>query len=235
MKRYLLPIIMLMLTCIISPSIKAEDCGLSIDHSILLQISEGFKKDNINEKDACMLIVRITMQVIEAQNYISRIADNTVDYDDKIRSGGLIDTTIDRHYTNEDALIQVTSIRSNAPKDYYIKAYLQHLADLSYKGIYNQAKLVFYQNQMRLLPETINENEEDTNTYKLAFEVFQDFIGCKTVDGEQCYKDVTKNNFWITVSDIKSPKRQIKINAISAIQTYDFDSYHEQNTLTPTQ
>ena len=212
-----LPIILL-LTIILSSSLRAEDCD--VPAPVLTQLSEKFGVDN---REACKIIDVITIQVTEAQNYIIQIGDSNIKYNEKTRSGGLIDTTIEKHYINEDATIQVTSLNNNnGPKDYYIKAYLQHLADLSYKGIYNQVKLVFYPNDMKLLEDNKNPNQ-------LVFQVFQDFIGCRTVDGEKCYKDVTDKRFYVSVTNIQSSKREIKIQAVAAVAVYDYDKFHAQN------
>lgn len=218
MKQTLLSITMLIL---IFPELCLGNC--------VQNEADLISKLEVSPDQVCRIMNRITQQVIEAQNYISQIADSDISYNDKIKDEGLMDLTIRKHYINENAEVDVGSLASENVKEYDIKGYLQHLADLSYKGIYKEVKIIYYPDTTKF----INANKTSSNTYSIEFQVFQEFTGCKT-DYKKCYQDVTDKRFYVTVTNIQLPSKDIKINSVSVKEIYTIERYKQTHlNITP--
>ena len=124
---------------------------------------------NTSEKsirEVCAIVSAIDEHIISAQNLISKIASDTVKYQEKTGNDGLIEQVIQSYFINGWVTVQVyhsytDAKRHQPPDEIAIRTYLQGLANLTYKGIYGTVKLVYDQENMRLIRITPSDYSDD--------------------------------------------------------------------------
>jgi hypothetical protein len=172
----------------------------------------------LNCANAGLIAGKIISAVSLTQDNITRIADSKYPYERKTGSTGLIENTIASVFQSKNSIIQVTSI-GKAPVSRYIEDYLNLLADLSGKNIYNEVKITFLKDFTKLIDiEKLNKD-----TYLFNIETWQVFNGCIN-DGNSCYSDVTKKVFIAKLTN-KTSDPTIRIEQISATDTYSYDQF----------
>lgn len=173
----------------------------------------------VNCESMYRILASIDTHVRLAQEKISEIASSDTPYSQK---DSLIRSSLHRHYASDHSTIQVTSINSEIPRYYNISTYLYNLAKLS-REKYNTVKLIYYREYAKLS----SMDRISDNSYSFNIETFQRFTGCKTNDGINCYNDVTKKIFHaiLTKEGDSANKYNIKINKISATDTYSYEDF----------
>jgi hypothetical protein len=171
---------------------------------------------------ACLILNKVITQVELTQDGISRIASSEVNYDYKTRPGGYIEKVVSAFFENNWSIVQITRLTTKNPIDMYIKDYLGYIAEYTtkYSG---EVKLVFIKDYTKILDVT---NSGDYQEFKINSA--QMFYACKTVDGKQCYQDVTVKVFDAILIN-RDTYPDIKIRKISAIDTMTYNEFSNRS------
>lgn len=180
-------------------------------------------------KYACIVIAQVDEHVRQAQNNITDIASSAVGYYKKIGDNGLIESTVQSSFTSGSSIIQVTRLNqgNRPPKEYFIRTYLQSLANLSHDGVFTEVQLEYDQDNMKLITLAKSPAEYgDRDTYMFEIQAWQYFQGCNEDSG--CYRDKTDKRFIVKLVNAHT-NPQVKIEQISAKDTLAYD-YLQKNS-----
>jgi len=193
-----------------------------------LQSDKNTPLDDNQIKYACKLIFDIDDHIMQAQNAISQIASDRVSYRDKIGNSGLIEKTIQSFFLNGGIPVEVFhsySDKRQPPDEIRIRTYLQRLVDLTSKGIYSMVRLMYDQEEMKLID--IFQLDSKGDAFQIEIQAFQEFRVCKTNDGRNCYVDIVKRRFIVRVTDKNSDEPKLKILRITALDTWPPDYFYK--------
>jgi hypothetical protein len=185
------------------------------------KIDEVSRVLQISDYYADIVLRSVITLVQKAQKVIGRIASHETDYSDKMKQWGYIDIACKKYFLR-DAIIQVSSINRRRLKNFRIKDYLEHLAELSVEK-YVTVKLDFDNDYMKI-GNIYKYNDE----YYFAIDTFQIFIGCKG-DAITCYKDVTKKVFGVKlIKGASLGGDKVAIHQVSATETMTLDDFRNR-------
>ena len=135
-------------------------------------------------------------------NFMVRIADSDIIYQDKTDKDGLIDEAVK---SLDNVIIQTPDMA-----EYPIKDYLMQLAKLSYKGKYSRVKLTYDPDSIRLIENSYNEK-----IYNLTYKVHGELEVCEPLIMEKCDKKRKDTNLMLTIKNPNSTSAVITINGIT--------------------
>jgi hypothetical protein len=167
------------------------------------------------------ILASIDTHVSLTQDAIKQIASSNVPYSSK---DSIIQTALRRYFKSDNSTIQVTSLNSTTPQSFDISTYLYHLAGLS-QTQYHDVTLTYFKE----LEKLASVDKVDNNSFTFNIETWQKFTGCQ----DKCYVDVTKKVFHATLIKQANSNYRIKIDKISAVDTYSYDDFQDRyKTLT---